>query len=74
MWLRLVALLLAFTPQAALPSERQDQVRFLPDEAEVACRALLPQCFRRREWARLCLIEPNIQKAFPVACGQAAQP
>ena len=27
-----------------------DAVFFLPDDAEVACRAILPQCFRRSDW------------------------
>ena len=31
-----------------------EPLRFLPDDAQVACRAILPQCFRRSDWADLC--------------------
>ena len=37
-----------------------DADSFLPDDAEVACRAILPQCFRRSDWADLCAREPSV--------------
>ena len=42
-----------------------DPVSFLPDEAEVACRAILPQCFRRSDWADLCAREPSVAVGHP---------
>ena len=44
---------------------------FLPDNAEVACRAILPQCFRRSDWADLCAREPRVALAHPAACRDA---
>ena len=41
---------------------------FLPDEAEVACRAILPQCFRRSDWAELCARDPSVAVGLHEAC------
>jgi hypothetical protein len=49
-----------------------EPVRFLPDDAQAACRAILPQCFRRSDWAELCDSQSEIRLSFPEAC-QAAQ-
>ena len=51
---------------------RADGIRFLPDDAQIACRAILPQCFTREGWHRLCQNDPTMAKAHPVACRQAA--
>ena len=48
-----------------------DAVTFLPDDAEVACRAILPQCFRRSDWAELCARDPSVAVGHPVACRSA---
>ena len=44
---------------------------FLPDDAEVACRAILPQCFRRSDWAELCARDPSVADGHPQACRAA---
>lgn len=41
---------------------------FLPDDAEVACRAILPQCFKRSDWADLCARDSSVAAAHPEAC------
>ena len=46
-------------------------VSFLPDDAIVACRAILPQCFRRDDWAALCADDPSIVAGHPEACRSA---
>ena len=46
--------------------------RFLPDYAQIACRAILPQCFTQQGWHRLCQNDPAIAKAHQRACRQAA--
>ena len=48
-----------------------DAVTFLPDNAEVACRAILPECFRRSDWAGLCAREPSVVVGHPAACRDA---
>ena len=48
-----------------------EAVFFLPDDAEVACRAILPQCFRRSDWADLCASEPSVAVGHPEACRDA---
>ena len=48
-----------------------DAVTFLPDDAELACRAILPDCFRRSDWADLCGREPSVAVARPAACRDA---
>ena len=48
-----------------------DSIRFLAEDAQVACRAILPQCFRKSDWADLCLEDPDIQNAHPKACAAA---
>ena len=52
-------------------SPAADAVTFLPDDAEVACRAILPQCFRRSDWADLCAREPSVAVGHPEACRDA---
>ena len=52
-------------------SPAADADPFLPDDAEVACRAILPQCFRRSDWADLCASEPSVALAHPPACRDA---
>ncbi len=51
---------------------RADGIRFLPDDAQIACRAILPQCFTQAGWHRLCQNDPTMAKAYQVACRQAA--
>ena len=65
-WLVVGALVFdySFSPAVASAS-------FLPDNAEVACRAILPQCFRRSDWADLCAREPSVVLAHPAACRDA---
>ena len=52
-------------------SEPLESIRFLPDQTDVACRALLPQCFHRQDWARLCRNQPDIRQAHSAACAEA---
>jgi len=44
-----------------------EAVSFLPDDAEVACRAILPQCFRRSDWAELRARDPSVAVGHPEA-------
>ena len=67
---RCVTVLAMVLPLASLA--RADGIRFLPDDAQIACRAILPQCFTREGWHRLCQNDPTMAKAHPVACRQAA--
>ena len=46
---------------------------FLPDDALVACRAILPQCFTRQGWADLCSHEPDVMASHPESCKLALQ-
>ena len=48
-----------------------EPVRFLPDDSQVACRAIFPQCFRRSDWADLCDSQSEIRLSFPEACHAA---
>ena len=48
-----------------------DAVSFLPDDAEVACRAILPLCFCRSDWAELCARDPGVAVGHPEACRAA---
>ena len=41
---------------------------FLPDDAVIACRAILPQCFTRDTWATLCANDPSVAEGHPEAC------
>ena len=59
--------------QAAGIPQSAEPIRFLPDDAQVACRAILPQCFRREDWARLCRDQLDIREAHPVACELAEE-
>ena len=69
-YFRCVMVLAMVLPLASLA--RADGIRFLPDDAQIACRAILPQCFTREGWHRLCQNDPTMAKAHPVACRQAA--
>ena len=69
-YFRCVMVLAMVVPLASLA--RADGIRFLPDDAQIACRAILPQCFTREGWHRLCQNDPTMAKAHPVACRQAA--
>ena len=44
---------------------------FLPDDAEIACRAILPQCFKRSDWAQLCAKDASVVEGYPEACRAA---
>ena len=44
---------------------------FLPDDAVIACRAILPQCFTRDAWAALCADDPSVAEGHPEACRAA---
>ena len=46
--------------------------QFLSEDAQVACRAILPNCFTRTQWRRLCLEDASIKQAFSQACAAAA--
>ena len=69
-YFRCVMVLAMVLPLASLA--RADGIRFLPDDAQIACRAILPQCFTREGWHRLCRNDPTMAKAHRVACRQAA--
>ena len=51
-----------------LGSPAVNAVSFLPDDAEIACRAILPQCFTRDAWAALCADDPSVADGHPEAC------
>ena len=65
-----VMVLAMVVPLASLA--RADGIRFLPDDAQIACRAILPQCFTQAGWHRICQNDPSLAKAHRVACRQAA--
>ena len=52
-------------------SPAADADPFLPDHAEVVSRAILPQCFRRSDWADLCAREPSVAHGHIEACRAA---
>ena len=52
-------------------SPSADAVTFLPDDAEVARRAILPHCFRRSNWAELFAQDPSVAVGQPEACHAA---
>ena len=54
-----------------LGSSVSDAVSSLPDDAEVACRTILPQFFRRSDWADLCARETSVAVGHPEACADA---
>ena len=66
--------LLIFLVNLASIPETAEPIQFLPDDAQVSCRAILPQCFRREDWARLCQTDHSIREAHPVACARAEEP
>ena len=65
-WLAAGALVVDYSFSPAVGS-----ASFLPDNAEVACRAILPQCIRRSDWADLSAREPSVVLAHPAACRDA---
>jgi len=50
---------------------RGGAVTFLTDDAVIACRAILPQCFQRDAWAALCADDPSVAEGHPEACRAA---
>ena len=50
-----------------------DAINFLPDDSLVACRAILPQCFTRADWADLCRTDASVMEAHPEACRLALE-
>ncbi len=69
-YFRCVMVLAMLLPLASLA--RADGIRFLPDDAQIACRAILPQCFTQAGRHRLCQNDPTMAKAHRLACRQAA--
>ena len=63
-----VLLLLAGMPMAMASDQPPE---FLSDDAQVACRAILPQCFTRADWWSLCDSDSSIVEAHPLACAAA---
>ena len=49
-----------------------DDIRFLPDDAQIACRAIMPQCFTQEGWHGLCQNNPTIARAHRLSCRKAA--
>ena len=47
---------------------RGGAVTFLPDDAVISCRAILPQCFQRDDWAALCADDLTVAEGHPEAC------
>ena len=64
--LSLVSVVLLLTTSSA--PVQADDINFLPDDALVACRAILPQCFTRADWADLCRTDSSVLEAHPEAC------
>ncbi len=58
-----VAIAMLFGGQGNAESLRSAPVVFRADDAEISCRALLPQCFRRQDWAELCRNEAEFREA-----------
>ena len=56
-----------------LPAMAAEPIRFLPDDAQIACRAILPACFTRSGWAELCRANPELHLANSEACRQALE-
>ena len=56
-----------------LPAMAAKPIRFLPDDAQIACRAILPACFTRSGWAELCRANPELPLASSEACRQALE-
>ena len=65
-WLLAIALFVG-----CLGSPAVDAVSILPDDAELACRAILPDCFRRSDWADLYVRETSVAVAHPADCRDA---
>ena len=66
---RITGLVLAalVAPMPARSAE-PEAVHFLPDEAQIACRAILPACFTKAGWAELCVAQDDVRQAHPRAC------
>ena len=65
-WLVSIALLVGCFGSPAVDADP-----FLPDNPEVACRAILPLCFCRSDWAELCARDPGVAVGHPEACRAA---
>lgn len=61
-----------FILSGLLASPCLSAVLFLADDAVVACRAILPECFTRSDWADLCSQDPSLARSHPEACRAAA--
>ena len=71
--MRCVYGLMAMAMVVAQPTcARADGIQFLPEDAQIACRAILPQCFTQQGWHRLCQNDPDIAKSHQQACRKAA--
>ena len=68
-----IAFVTALLLQASGIPESAEPIRFLSDDAKVARRAIIPLCFRREEWARLCRDQLDIRESHPVACELAEE-
>ena len=69
--LRAVMISLVVGAQARAETLPAEPVIFRSDDAEVSCRALLPQCFSREDWADLCRTVVNFQDDHQDSCDQA---
>ena len=69
-WLPWITGLVLAALVAPMPARSVDpeEVRFLPDEAQIACRAILPACFTKAGWAELCVAQDDVRQAHPRAC------
>ena len=69
-WLPWITGLVLAALVAPMPARSADpeEVRFLPDEAQIACRAILPACFTKAGWAELCVAQDDVRQAHPRAC------
>ena len=67
----LIAVLLL--PALLAPVSADESVRFLPDDALIACRAIMPACFTKAGWAQLCEANPDLHLTHPVACRLAGE-
>lgn len=46
-------------------------VGFLKDNLDVACMALLPQCFTKEDWAEMCREDSHLEENHFDSCKQA---
>ena len=65
------AIAMVFGAHGNAESLRSEPVVFRADDAEISCRALLPQCFKREDWAALCRDQPEFRDGHRESCDQA---